>query len=281
MCKHCKILFIAIILGFANKVPAQELFIISEPASNLPAKTISVRLTNKFMQGSRHHFSAVDKNIWMHRVVPEFAIGVNKRWNLRISAFLANYYQTSMKLEGINATAKYRFFSRDDLHRHFRMAAFARLSVIEHDIYFREINLEGDNSGINCGLIATQLLHKLALSANFGHVYTLDHIGYDRPEFVAQNSLNYTLSAGYLLFPFKYKNYMQPNLNVYLEFNGRNGLSEYESHIYDIFPAVQIILKSYMRVDLGYRYQISSNVQRNAYSGFLARFEYNIFNAIK
>ncbi|MFY8028960.1 MAG: hypothetical protein ACOVPB_07290, partial [Bacteroidia bacterium] len=76
---------------------------------------------------------------------------------------------------------------------------------------------------------------------------------------------------------FKYKNYNQTNVNIYVEFHGRNGLSEFESNIYDIFPAVQFILKSYMRIDMGYRYQIKSNAARNAYSGYLLRFEYNMF----
>jgi hypothetical protein len=157
------------------------------------------------------------------------------------------------------------------------MAAFSRVSVINHQIHFREINLEGDNSGINNGIVATQLLHKLALSATFGHVYTIDNINDTRPEFVAAHSLNYLFSAGYLLLPFKYKNYNQTNVNIYVEFHGRNGLSEFESNIYDIFPAVQFILKSYMRIDMGYRYQIKSNAARNAYSGYLLRFEYNMF----
>jgi hypothetical protein len=213
----------------------------------------------------------------MHRIVPELAFGVSKNVNVRISGFLANYYQPKIQLEGFNVFVKYRFLSRDDIHQHFRMSAFSRISVINHQIHFREINLEGDNSGINNGIVATQLLHKLALSATFGHVYTMNNINDTRPEFVAAHSLNYLFSAGYLLLPFKYKNYNQTNVNIYVEFHGRNGLSEFESNIYDIFPAVQFILKSYMRIDMGYRYQIKSNAARNAYSGYLLRFEYNMF----
>lgn len=272
---------ILMMLGVVSHSFAQELFVISEPASNLPAKAVSMRLSNKLMNGSRHHISGNNNESLMHRIIPEIGIGLNKKLNIRLGAFIANYYQSNFKLEGFNCYLKYRFFSSDDLHRHFRMAAFSRIAVIDHDIYFREINLEGDNAGINNGIVATQLLHKLAISATLGHVYTLDHIGDSRPEFVAAHSLNYTLSAGYLLLPFHYKNYQQPNLNVYLELNGRNSLSAYNANIYDLFPALQLILKSYMRIDLGYRYQIKSNVSRNAYSAFLLRFEYNIFNALK
>jgi hypothetical protein len=84
-----------------------------------------------------------------------------------------------------------------------------------------------------------------------------------------------------LLLPFHYKSYNQPNLNVYLEMQGRNSLSDYKTNIYELFPAVQLILKSYMRIDLGYRIQLKSNVTRIGTSGFLMRFEYNIFNAFQ
>lgn len=272
---------LAIFIGMWQKSYAQELFIISEPASNMPANAVSMRLTNKLMNGHRHSISGSKEQVFMQRIIPEVGIGINKKFNIRLSGMFANYYQSQIKFEGMNMYVKYRFFSRDDLHKHFRMAVFSRVSIIDHDIYFREINLEGDNTGINNGLVATQLLHKLAISATVGHVYTTNNLSYARPEFVAQNSLNYTLSAGFLLLPFHYKNYNQPNLNVYCEFHGRNSLSEYETNIYDIFPALQLIVKSYMRFDLGYRYQIKSNAPRNGYSGFLARFEYNIFNAIK
>jgi len=273
--------FIILFVVSTSSLIAQELFVMSEPASNIPAKALSIRLTDKLMNGHRHSISGNSDNIYMQRIVPEVALGLNKQWNIRASAYTSNYYQQNLKLEGFGMYAKYRFYSSDDLHSHFRMAAFARVSVIDHAIYFREINLEGDNSGINTGLVATQLIHKLALSATVGHVYALDNIGYKRPEFVAANSLNYTLSAGYLLLPFKYKNYNQPNLNLYVELNGRNSFSNYETNIYDVYPSLQLILKSYMRIDLGYRYQIKSNAARNAYTGFLLRFEYNIFNALK
>lgn len=270
-----------IFLVMNHKAISQELFVNAEPASNMPAKAVSLRLTNKFMNGHRHGIAGNEDNIFMQRIVPELSMGLNKKFNVRLSSFVANYYQESMKLEGFNLYVKYRFFSRDDLHRHFRMAAFSRVAVMNHDIYFREINLEGDNTGIHNGLVATQLLHKLAISATFGHIYTMDNIGYQRPEFVAAHSLHYVLSAGYLLLPFRYKNYNQPNLNLYCEVIGKNSFSEFETNIYDVYPALQLILKSYMRIDLGYRYQIKSNAARNGYSGFLLRFEYNIFNALK
>jgi hypothetical protein len=272
-------LFLVFTLGI-NPLFGQELFVNSEPASNMPAKALSIRFTNKMMEGHRHSASGKNNDVFMQRFVPEIAFGINKKWNLRTSAFVANYYQDKFKLEGISFYTKFRFYSNDDLHKHFRMAAFSRVSVIDHDIYFREINLEGDNSGLSTGLVATQLIHKLALSATLAHVYTLNNIGFKKPDFVASNSINYTLSAGYLLLPFKYKNYNQPNLNVYIELNGRNSFSEYETHIYDVYPALQLILKSYMRIDLGYRYQIKSNAARNGYSAFIMRFEYNIFNAL-
>lgn len=259
---------------------AQELFIISEPASNMPAKSAAFRITDKIMQGHRHALSGSSDDVIMQRIVPELMVGLNRALMFHISMYASTNYKPALKFEGVNLYAKYRFLSVDDVHKHFRMAAFSRVSVIDNPVNYREINLEGDNSGINTGIVATQLLHKLALSATIGHIYALDNIAHKRPEFVPEHALNYVISCGYLLLPFHYKSYNQPNLNVYLELQGKNNFSEYEANTYDVFPALQLILKSYMRIDFGYRYQLKSTIPRNAYSGFLLRFEYNMFNAL-
>ena len=99
---------LVILLFSMHKCAAQELFVISEPASNLPAKAISMRLTDKFMNGHRHEISGKNEEFTMHRIVPEIGIGINKKFNLRLSAFVANYYQSAVKLEGFNMYVKYR-----------------------------------------------------------------------------------------------------------------------------------------------------------------------------
>ncbi|WP_204336560.1 hypothetical protein, partial [Proteus mirabilis] len=69
------------------------------------------------------------------------------------------------QFESVRFYAKYRFLSHDAIKKHFRMAAFGEVSHSVNKPTYEELSIEGDQSGIRYGLIATQLLHKLALSA--------------------------------------------------------------------------------------------------------------------
>ena len=52
--------FVLIILGINEMAIAQELYIFTEPASNMPTSSIGLRLTNEgsFTQGSSNRLSA-------------------------------------------------------------------------------------------------------------------------------------------------------------------------------------------------------------------------------
>ena len=68
-----------------------------------------------------------------------------------------------------------RFFSNDDVQRHFRMAAFARVCINNSVIDQEEINLYGFNSGFegrNCG---NTTVHKVALSSGISFVKATDN----------------------------------------------------------------------------------------------------------
>jgi len=142
--------------------------------------------------------------------------------------------------------------------------------------------LEGDNSGVQGGLIFTQLLHKLALSATLGYAhafkdYDKQVIGMPRPN----NMISYSLSSGYLVLPFVYKNYKDPNFNVYFEMLGKTDPSTGQSYL-DLAPAVQVVLNSKTRIDLGYRFQATGNIaNRYTKNMYLLRAEFNFFNALK
>lgn len=269
-----------LLVFFYSKSQAQELFINSEPASNMPAKSIGFRLTDKWMNTEnpgQHH--AATRN--MQRIEPEVLVGVNKNLMIHVAGYFSNYYQPNIQFEGVSVYTKYRFLSLDEVHQHFRMAATAKASVINNPIFFDEINLDGDNSGLSAGLVATELLHKLAISATGNYVHSLNNVDNSLTTTSTFNSLNYSLSIGYLLLPFRYKNYNQPNLNLYLEFTGKQNLQQNTYSLLDINPGIQLILKSYMRIDLSYRYQLLNSMYRNSPNMFLVRLEYNIFNAFK
>jgi hypothetical protein len=95
---------------------------------------------------------------------------------------------------------------------------------------------------------------------------------------VPWRAINYSFSAGYLLFPKEYTDYKQTNINIYTEFLGANTWDN-KGCFLDIAPAIQFIIKSIARIDIGYRTQLTGNTQRLANSYFLARVEYNFLNA--
>nr|WP_276899422.1 hypothetical protein [Pedobacter kyonggii] len=261
-----------IIIGAYTNGFAQELYVFTEPASNMPTKSIGVRITNEGMFNYPGYVS---------RTIPEVMIGFNKNLMMHAQGFLSDM-DGKYRLEGGSLYAKYRFLSLDEAHSHFRASAFGRVSTSKRPTYTRDINLEGDNSGIQGGLIFTQLLHKLALSTTLGYAHAFENnnrqiAGMPQPK----NMLSYSLSSGYLVLPVVYKDYKQPNFNVYLELLGKTDPSSGQSYL-DIAPAIQMILNSTTRIDLGYRFQATGNMDnRYTKNMYLLRAEFNFFNVLK
>lgn len=261
-----------VLASIFGRVYGQELYVFTEPASNMPTKSIGVRITNEGMFNNPGFVS---------RTIPEVMFGFNKNLMMHAQAFLSDMDGT-YRLEGGSLYAKYRFLSIDDAQSHFRAAAFGRLSTSKRSTFFRDINLEGDNSGIQGGLVFTQLLHKLALSATLSYAHAfkdLDKqiIGAPQPN----NMLSYSLSSGYLVLPVVYKNYTDPNFNLYFEMLGKTDPGTGQSYL-DLAPAVQVILNSTTRIDLGYRFQAFGNMaNRYTKNMYLLRAEFNFFNVLK
>lgn len=244
---------------------AQELYVNSEPASNMAAKSLGIRLEN---QG---YF----KPDYRNRTTLEAMLGINKYLMVHGTAYMSDFYQSKQRFEGVSAYAKYRFYSADTVQRHFRMAAFAKASSIRNVQYNQEISLEGDNTGLQGGLVATQLIHKLAVSGTLSYLRAFENRGGYEP--VNRNSIAYSLSAGYLLFPKKYTNYEQTNINLYAELLGKSNPGKGQYYM-DIAPAVQFIFNSVLRVDLSYRTPLTNRMLRNTQNMYLVRVEYNLFN---
>ena len=250
---------------------AQELFTFTEPASNMAAKSIGLRLNNYFVQ--EKYTSKTD-----YHVIPEVMVGVSKKVMVHGDAFFSNR-GNHFAAEGGSIYAKYRFLSNDDVQQHFRMAAFGRYSFNNSLIDQEEINLYGYNSGFEGGVVATQLLHKVALSSALSFVKAMDNSNNNKfPEGNAGKALNYTLSAGKLMLPKVYTDYKQTNLNLMLEFLSQWNLGSGKYYI-DAAPSVQFIFNSVARVDIGYRTQLSHTLLRTSLNGVFVRLEYNLFNA--
>lgn len=256
------------LLLFALTNQAQELYVFTEPASNMASKSIGLRLNNSIMKKSE----PADIS---YQLVPEVMFGISKYLMLHADVFLSNRNQ-SFDAEGASIYGKYRILSMDDIQKHFRMAAFARASVSNNKVSQQAIDLYGQNSGWEAGLVATQLLHKVAISSSLSYIKALDN---GNNEFGSRDNyaFNYTLSAGKLMLPKVYKSYKQTNLNLMLEF-----LSQYNpgagKHYIDAAPSVQLIFNSQSRIDIGYRAQLTGSLDRMASNNFFIRLEHNLFN---
>lgn len=268
-----KLSFVAagMLLLFQTRLKAQELYVFTEPASNMAAKSIGVRITQEGSFNNR-----------ANRTMPELMLSFNKKLMVHGQAFLSDM-DNRYRLEGGSVYGKYRFLSIDDAQQHFRAAAFGRLSTSKRKVYTEDINLEGDNSGVQGGLIFTQLLHKLALSATVSYTkaFDLDELRGNPNLPVASQMLGYSLSSGYLVLPVVYKNYNQPNFNLYFEMLGKTNPETGHSYL-DLAPALQVILNSRTRIDLGYRFEVAGKMDnRFTKNMFLVRAEFNFFNALK
>ena len=266
------------LLGFAyTSVNSQELFVYSEPASNMPANSVSAKFSGMF--ANDNHSSSL-----LQRYTPEVMIGVSKKLMIHGLVTFSNMHQDKFIFESSRLYAKWRFISVDDVHKHFRMAAFGALSYSRNYLNFNEINLNGDQGGVQAGLIATQLWNKLALSGTVSlnevlHKYRWDDFHSPLHAFEA---LNYSISSGYLLLPFEYTDFRQTNLNLYLELLGGINLDwPQEKYYLDLAPAVQVILNSTDKLNFGYRFQLAGDIYRMANNSFMISYEHIFLNVAK
>ena len=192
-----RILLVFGLFIFTTNCSAQELFVFSEPASSRPAKSMAFNVTAKFPDHS-------DNSYYLNRYLPQVMVGINKKLMVNAGASFSNYYRLDMlQFDGAKIYTKYRFLSLDDIHKHFRMAAFAEGGFSTHSYVYDEMSLEGDNNGVKLGLIATQLIHKFAFSGTASYMKAFvsnSDVHHDELNHSTQ-MISYSLSAGYLLLP--------------------------------------------------------------------------------
>lgn len=263
-------MLIAVFMCIRFAAEAQELFVFTEPASNMAARSLGVRLNNYFVkERNQPGLTAF--------IIPEVMMGVSKKVMVHADLFTAANSR-AFAAQGGSLYAKFRFLSHDDVQEHFRMSAFGRFSFNNSAVDHEDVNLYGFNSGYEGGIVATRLLHKLALSSGLSFVKAIDNEANKLPySGSGSRAINYTFSAGRLVLPAVYTDYRQTNLNLMLELLGQYNPGSGKYYV-DLAPSVQFIFNSVARVDLGYRQQLGSTLNRIADGGFFLRFEYNFFN---
>ena len=95
----------------------QELFSLTEPASNRPSGSITFRLDNSIMDETKN--SRIN-----YHMIPGVMIGVSKKLMISGDAFFSNRGD-AFRTEGASIYSKYRFLSYDAMQRHFRISFVA------------------------------------------------------------------------------------------------------------------------------------------------------------
>ncbi len=249
---------------------AQELFVFTEPASNMATKSLGLRLDNYVFKPT----ASLQTN---YLLIPEIMFGVSKNFMVHGDLFFQT--QTDcFALEGGSLYLKYRIYSSDEVQQHFRIALFSRMSTNNGVINQQSIDLYGFNSGFEAGIVATQLLHKYAFSSGLSMVDAQNNANNKFPNGNQDNkAINLSISLGKLLLPKQYLNYRQTNVNLMIEFLSQLNLGS-DKYYFDAAPSIQCIFNSQGRLDLGYRTQLIGNLNRSFEQEIFIRLEYNFFN---
>jgi hypothetical protein len=262
------------LLGFAlaGESRAQELFISTEPASNMPTSSYG------FVLGSE---SFVKSSFIHTRNDLEFMYEETGSLMTHLMFHASNYYG-NYGYDNFNAYAKYRIYSDDGFKQHFRVAAYAMGAFGAQRNTYAEVMLDGGNSGLETGLIFTILENRFALSSTLSAITLVPEVN-SAPGITFQNLVNYgyTLSAGYLLYPEHYESYKDLNINIYAELLGKyivydkaasGFLTEGRGTILDLAIGPQLIINSIWRLDLAMRMRLISGVESFPKPSILLRY---------
>jgi hypothetical protein len=228
---------------------AQELYPTSEPASTMGKNVLGLRgiwETYNESGAQRHQLSLR----MIYGVTPNLTIYLQPNFNNHHGDYLPADFtshthfggqiftyapnkvfgrQYPFAWGGLLAYAKYRFFSLDGQHRHFRLAGYGSYSTANAPHDEAEPNLTGDTGGFGAGLIATALEKRFAATFTAGMVWPgaysetqyFDTLGSLSTQINYGTAYTYGLALGYLIHPQTYRDYQQTNYNLYLELNGK------------------------------------------------------------
>jgi len=124
-------------------VRGQELYVYTEPASNMPAHSVSTKVSAN-ITGKNHAAG----NRFMQRYTPEFMLALNRKWMVHAGLTVADVHTSNVRWESVYTLIKYRFYSVDDVHKHFRMAVYAIGAYTRSPFEYDEIDMQGDKSGV-------------------------------------------------------------------------------------------------------------------------------------
>ena len=261
-------IFLVLFLSFIPSLSsAQELYINTEPASLIPKGTKVVRLNHNsiFLNGT-NIMGGIGNAIIMS---PSISYGLSKKIMVSGSFQFSNkpYEQDMMPnfgFSGFKLYSKQRILTTDKQKYHTRLSSFIKYSYHDNKFMKDNLDIELQDTGFEFGIIGTQLINKLAISvtsavtriSNIDEKYTSGSTV--KWQKINLNTIQNSISAGYLLFPRKYKSYKQTNFNLYLEYLTntiltRNFPDRYHKFSSTLAPGIQFILLSRSRLDFSYK----------------------------
>jgi hypothetical protein len=278
---------------------AQELFILNEPASNVPKGVIGVRMFSQNFKEVNTNRSLLAFRL-MYGVTPRFSVYVtvsgSNHHNKQLPADLIThthngnqtyYFTHNIKrgvnypflFNGVNLYAKYRFISIDKKNEHLRLALYGEWSKLNTAHDEAEPNLLDDTGGYGGGIIVTWLKNRFASSVTTGFIRPDSYSevqpdftgGPDLPTYIKYgNAIRYNLSMGYRIWPKHYIDYDQPNLNVYVEFQGKkyDASEVVQNGVLIETEAVALVGNNYIEMHPGIQYIVKSNLRLEASVGF-------------
>lgn len=276
---------------FTSALFGQELFPNTEPASTLPKGVWGVRtLYETYLEQPSNRLKYWDALRLMYGATGKLTLMITasasnhhlQKFPKDLKGYFLNHHLIIYKkfpflFEGINFYAKYRVYSMDGKQKHLRIALYgqATKSFIPHDE--AEPDLQSDNSGVGGGVIVTQLYKRFAASITIGYIdpFTFKDKS-QQITFRSGKCNNYDIALGYRLFPVKYNDYNNINVNFYVELLNRHYYSAYmttdgaqydfspyqylmpynynslqENKYSEIRPSIQFIFNSNDRLDIG------------------------------
>jgi hypothetical protein len=234
---------------------AQELYVNSEPASIMPARSVLIKQSYSAMTGkeSSNNFNT------------QLEFSLSKKWMSHLGTNFKSWEWYT----------QYRFYSKDAVYEHLRMAVFFRsINSSSNAIPTNSILLDGQESVLHGGLIITQLKHKWASSLTLGTLIKQEALASN-----GKGGVQYSFSNGLLVYPKQYTSYGQTNVNLYLELIGQTLFSD-KAHYVDLAPAIQLIFNSQSKLNLFYRWPLINESNRLTSRSLGISWDYLFFNAI-
>ncbi|HYM20058.1 MAG TPA: hypothetical protein VEW28_03530 [Candidatus Kapabacteria bacterium] len=254
---------------------AQELFIQTEPASNMPAGRFGLRVSSDIWQDNKT----------VSRFGTEVMYGLTKDLMVHLQAYGSNQL-TGFHPETFGAYVKYRLYVDDGFKYHFRISAYGEALGGEQHSMSPALSFKGAGPIVSGGFIATVLENRLALSLTVGATRALKEISISSMTYSNITNLNSSFSVGYLIYPPSYTGYSDPNINVYAELLSYQSLYDQSvdghttsEHATEMLLSLgpQLILNSVARFDLAYAITVTSGFIQKSPNSFFARFEYNFY----